>query len=120
MKIVSKIKEYSDVIDQELFRLLQIHNTWFEHYVEECVYPSGHSFFHTEKPNFTVVPKRPFVFLQQNTKFYCCTQTAIRFFTAKYKILQLYPNGNSFFTVKYKILQLYPNVHSFFTAKYKI
>ena len=25
------------------------------------------------------VPKRPFVFSQRNTKFYSCTQTAIRF-----------------------------------------
>ena len=34
------------------------------------------------------VPKRPVAFLQENTKFYSCTQTAIRFFTAKHKILQ--------------------------------
>ena len=26
------------------------------------------------------VPKRPFIFLQRNTKFYSCTQTVIRFF----------------------------------------
>ena len=44
-----------------------------------------------------------------------CTQTAIRFFTAKYEILQLYPNGHSFFlTAIYEILQLSPNGHSFF------
>ena len=43
------------------------------------------------------VHKRPFVSSQQNTKFYGCTQTVIRFFTAKYEILQLYPNGHSFF-----------------------
>ena len=67
-----------------------------------------------------------------------CTQAPIRFFTAKYQILQLYSNGHSFvysgirnftvvpkrpfffFTAKYKILQLYQNGYSFFTAKYKI
>ena len=43
------------------------------------------------------VPKRLFVFLQQNTKFQSCTQTAIRFFTAKYEILKLYPNGHPIF-----------------------
>ena len=65
-----------------------------------------------------------------------CTQAAIRFFTAKYEILQLYPNGNSFFfyseirnftvvpkrqfvffTAKYEVLQLYPNGHSFFYSE---
>ena len=29
------------------------------------------------------------------------TKEAIRFYTAKYEILQLYPNGHSFFTTKY-------------------
>ena len=43
------------------------------------------------------VPKRPFVFSQRSTKFYSCTQTAICYFTVKYKILQLYSNGHSFF-----------------------
>ena len=43
-------------------------------------------FFYSEIRNFTVVPKRPSAFLQRNTKFYSCTQTAIRFFTAKYEI----------------------------------
>ena len=36
--------------------------------------------FYSEIRNFTVAPKRPFVFLQRNTKFYSCTQTAFRFF----------------------------------------
>ena len=36
-------------------------------------------------------------FLQGNTKFYNCSQTAIHYFTAKYEILQLYPNGHSYF-----------------------
>ena len=87
------------------------------------------------------VPKWSFVFLQQNTKFYSCTQTAIHFFfcfffTAKYKILQYYSNGSLFFTAKNGIenctlfdklfrnghllfsnklinLKLHPNFHSF-------
>ena len=41
--------------------------------------------------------KRPFAFFQQNTKFYSCTKTAIRFLTAKHEILQLHPSGFSFF-----------------------
>ena len=87
------------------------------------------------------VPKWPFVFLQQNTKFQSCTQTAIRFFTAKYEILKLHPNGHSFFyskiqnyTVVLKLpfvfysdirnLEFYPNgnrngIRSL-TTKYKI
>ena len=42
------------------------------------------------------VPERPLVSLQRNTKLYSCTQTVIRFFTAKYEILKLYPNGHTF------------------------
>ena len=38
----------------------------------------------------------------------------IHFFTAKYKILHLHPNGHPFFKVKYKILQLHSNGHSCF------
>ena len=49
------------------------------------------------------IPQRSLVFSQRNTKFYSCTQTTIRFFTAKYKISQFYPNGHSFFTAKYEI-----------------
>ena len=84
------------------------------------------------------VPKWPFIFLELNAKFYSCTQTAIRYFTAKYKILQLYSNDHHFFTVKCKISKLFPNSHfsflqrntkfwrlhpnghSFFTTKYRI
>ena len=87
---------------------------WRQHQIQ-CVYPSGHSFFFYSKiPNFTVVPKQPFVFL-----------------TAKYEILQLHPNGYSFFyseisnfTVvpkrpfvfysEIRNLELFPNGHSFF------
>ena len=63
------------------------------------------------------VPKRPFVFSQQSTKFYSCTQTAIRFFTVKYEILQFTQMIIRFFTTKYEILQLYPNGHSFFNSE---
>ena len=37
---------------------------------------------------------------RNSKQFNACTQTAIRFFTAKYEILQLYPNGLSFFYSK--------------------
>ena len=43
------------------------------------------------------VPKRPFVFLQQNTKFYSCLQTAICCYTAKYETLQLHSSRHLFF-----------------------
>ena len=67
-----------------------------------------------------LVPKRPFVSLQRNTKFYSRTQMAIRFFTAKYKIL--YPKLDFVFkTVPkrpiseiFKLSKLYPDGHSFF------
>ena len=36
-------------------------------------------------------------FLLRNTKFYSCAQTAIRFFTVKYKISELYPRRPSVF-----------------------
>ena len=42
------------------------------------------------------VPKRPFVFLQQNTKFYSCTRTATCYYTAKYETLQLHSKGHLF------------------------
>ena len=55
-------------------------------------------FFHSEIQNFTVVPKRPFVFLQQNTKFkivsdcivlYCIIKLyCIRSLTSKYEIFE--------------------------------
>ena len=52
------------------------------------------------------VLKQPFVFLQGDTKVYSFTQTVICFFTGKYKILQLHPNGHSFvFTAKCKTLK---------------
>ena len=46
---------------------------------KECVYPNGHSFFYRDIQNFTAVAKLPFVFLQENSKFYSCTLTAIHF-----------------------------------------
>ena len=96
------------------------------------MYPSGHSFFHSEIPNSTVVSKRPFVFLQRNTKFYSCTQTTIRFFlqqNTKFRIvpkrpfvlwlrntkfLKLFRNFNFLFDNKLKNLKLHLNCHSFF------
>ena len=58
----------------------------------KCVYPSDHSFFYSEIRNFTVVPKWAFVFLQRNTKFHSCTQTAIRFSQRKRKF-RILPKG---------------------------
>ena len=81
--------------------------------IKQCVCPNGHSFFYSEIRNFTVALKQP----------------AICFFTAKYEILQLHPNGYSFFIAQCQSLQLYLNDHMFFfvffflfffTAKYKI
>ena len=54
------------------------------------------------------VPKRPFAFLQGNTQFYSCTQTAILSFIAKYKILKTVPKRSFIFTTKYKILKVAP------------
>ena len=51
-------------------------------------------------------------FLQENTKFYSFSQMVIRFITAKYDILQL--PAIVFFSAKHKILQLYPDGHLFF------
>ena len=72
------------------------------------MYRSGHLFFHSEIWNFTVVPKRPFVFLQQNTKFYSCTQSAIRFLqrNAKFRIVPKWPFV--FSITKHKILKFVP------------
>ena len=49
--------------------ILQIIDSQDSNKAHERVYPNGHSFFYSEIRNFTVVPKRPFVFLQQNKKF---------------------------------------------------
>ena len=64
--------------------------------------------------------KENYVLLNSTFHYNAGTQAAIRFFTVKYQILQLHPNGHSFSTAKYEILQLYPNGHSFFTVKCKI
>ena len=77
------------------------------------------------------VPKRPFFFSQRNTKFYSCTQMAIRFLqqNTKFRIvpkrpcvlwlrntkfLKLFRNFNLLFDSKLKNLKLHPNCHSFF------
>ena len=54
------------------------------------MYPSGHLFFHSEIQNFTVVPKRPFVFLQRNTKFRIAPKWPFVFLT-KQNILKFVP-----------------------------
>ena len=46
--------------------------------------------------------------LQRNTNIYMFTQTFIRFSTAKYKILKLYPNGNSLFYKKIQNFKVVP------------
>ena len=38
--------------------------------IPKYVYPTGHLFFYVEIRNFTIVPKRPFAFLQPNAKFW--------------------------------------------------
>ena len=72
------------------------------------LYQNGHPFFYSEIRNFKVVPKRPSVFLQRNTKFQSCTQAAIRFFTAKYEILKLYQNGHPFFYSEIRNFKVVP------------
>ena len=42
---------------------------------------------------------------------------AIRFFTAKYEILQVFPNGHSFFTAKCKILKTVPKRPAMFLQR---
>ena len=67
------------------------------------------------------VPKWPFVFLQQNANFYSCTQSAIRYFTAKYEILQLYSNGYSFFYSEMRNFETLPKQpFRFIKTKHKI
>lgn len=48
------------------------------------------------------LPRRSFIFLQGNAKFYSCTQIAIYFSIAKQEILQLYPHNHLLFSAKYK------------------
>ena len=70
----------------------------------KCVYPNGHSFFTEKCKILKLYPNGHFVFLQQNKNFEQCTQTAIRFFTTKYRILKVVPKQTSVFpTRKYEI-----------------
>ena len=70
----------------------------------KCVYPNGHSFFTEKCKILKLYPNGHFVFLQQNKNFEKCTQTAIRFFTTKYRILKVVPKQTSVFpTRKYEI-----------------
>ena len=79
--------------------------------------------FYSKTQNYTVVPKRSFVFLQRNTNFYSCTYTVYRFFIAKGNIQQLYLTAIHFsqlntkfrvvlirsLTMKYKNFKVVPN-----------
>ena len=70
-------------------------------------------FFYSEIQDFTVAPKLSFVLWLQNTKLLKLFRMRVPkrpvvFFTGKYKILQLYQNGNLFFTAKCKILKTVP------------
>ena len=58
-------------------------------------------------------------FLQRNANIYMFTQTAIRFSTAKYKILKLYPNGNSLFYNKMQNFKVVPKRLSVFLKRNK-
>ena len=67
------------------------------------------------------VPKRPFVLLKRNTKFYSSIQTVIRFFTAKCKIVETVLKQPFVFHSEITNLQLFPNCHSIFlNTKYEI
>ena len=63
--------------------------------------------FYMEIQIFTVVPKRPFLVLQGNTKFCSCIQTAIHFFYSETQIFENYTQTViRFFTTKYRILKV--------------
>ena len=67
------------------------------------------------------VPKRPFVLLKRNTKFYSSIQTVIRFFAAKCKIVETVLKQLFVFHSEITNLQLFPNCHSIFlNTKYEI
>ena len=52
------------------------------------LYPNGYSFFYGKIQSFANVPKRPFVFSQQNTKFRASPERPFVFFTTKHNILK--------------------------------
>ena len=54
------------------------------------LYSNGHSFFYSEIRNYTVVPKRPFVF------------------HSKIRNLELRPNCHSFFNYEIEIFKIVP------------
>ena len=86
--------------------------------------------------NLIRVPKRSFVFLQQNKKFYICTQTAIRFLQQNTKfysctqtVIRFLQRNTKFYSCtetailfhsEIRNLELYPNCHSFFDYKIRI
>lgn len=86
---------------------------------------NDHSFFAAKYESFTVEPKRPFVFLQWNTKFDSCNQVAIPCFTAKYEMLLLYPKGSNCtqFTLllrNAKFWKLFPNGQLLFDNEFNV
>ena len=73
---------------------------------------------HEKVMTWMSVPKWSFAFLQRNAKFYSCTQTAIRYFTAKYEILRLHSNSHLFiFQWNAKFWNLSRTVTSWFYNK---
>ena len=84
------------------------------------LYPNDHSFFYSKIQNFTVVPKRPFVFLQRSTKFYSCTQTVIRFLQRSTKFYSCTQTSIRFLqrNTKFRIVPKWPLF--FFITKQKI
>ena len=64
------------------------------------LYRNSQSIFYNEIRNFTVVPKRPFLFRQWNTKFYYSHQKPICSLTAIYEIWSFTQTVIGFFNYK--------------------
>ena len=72
-------------------------------------------YFYKEIQNVTVVPKLPFVFFNKIENFENCTQTTIRFFTMKHKILKTATKRTFMFLHKnIEFWKLYPNDYFYF------
>ena len=65
--------------------------------MEQCVYPSGHSFFYSEIRNLELYPNGHSFFYNEIQNFEICTQTAIRFLEWNREFWKLYPNGQFVF-----------------------
>ena len=77
------------------------------------------SFFYSERRNFTIVLKRSLVFFTQNTKFYSCTQTAIRFSQRNTKFRVALKRPLVLWLQNTKFLKLLRNSHLPFDSKLK-